>query len=476
MAKEEVIVIGGGVGGCKVALELAKTKRYKVTLLEKNEQLLSGTSDATPWRVSLGFHYIDPATAKKCLDTAIELLQEYPGMTLFSNDDIPLHRSGDVRVQIAGNTHYYIVNNSIFSEDRILDTFRQIREYYRELVAKDPRKKIFGEPDDLFSELSPDQYQDLVTDDRIKKAIRTAEPTLNWPKLQEAIRDEVAINPDIRVFTGAEVVDAKRAEGEPGYLISYTLENAGRIRTHSLHGDAVVNATYYGIEKINKMVGFEAEQDETRTNRLKALVTVKVPDDVYEYCQSAGAGALFFCFGPHCAMSLTDDGYAKITYEPVTNVEQSTGIELPELSQRYLSGGATADEKRELAEKIIAGVATYIPGMEHAEYVEQLPNDKGPGISFGIVRTRGQADINSPASDIHKRDYPDVRFHGAPGDADAFWVDSPTSKLVRMTVNAKEVVAGLNERFEAKMQVEDKAFARSTHRYLGRPSSHFPAA
>ena len=28
-----------------------------------------------------------------------------------------------------------------------------------------------------------------------------------------------------------------------------------------------------------------------------------------------------------------------------------------------------------------------------------------------------------------------------------------------MTVNAKEVVAGLNERFEAKMQVEDKATA-----------------
>ena len=57
----QVVIIGGGIGGCMAALALAQAG-CKVLLLEKNADLLSGTSNMTPGRMGLGFHYTHAET------------------------------------------------------------------------------------------------------------------------------------------------------------------------------------------------------------------------------------------------------------------------------------------------------------------------------------------------------------------------------------------------------------------------------
>jgi heterodisulfide reductase subunit A-like polyferredoxin len=54
---KEVLVIGGGICGTTTAIKLADAG-YKVTIIERQKELLEGTSDKSVHRISPGFHYL----------------------------------------------------------------------------------------------------------------------------------------------------------------------------------------------------------------------------------------------------------------------------------------------------------------------------------------------------------------------------------------------------------------------------------
>lgn len=72
-----VAIIGGGVGGCCSALELARTGKLSIFLLEKNRELMRESSDATPGRLGLGFHYSDKATALRFLHVTVDFIKRF---------------------------------------------------------------------------------------------------------------------------------------------------------------------------------------------------------------------------------------------------------------------------------------------------------------------------------------------------------------------------------------------------------------
>jgi len=65
---KKALIIGAGIHGCTMAIELAK-KGYNVTIIDKKEDMLYGSSYATHNRIHLGYHY---ARSK---DTRIECKQ-----------------------------------------------------------------------------------------------------------------------------------------------------------------------------------------------------------------------------------------------------------------------------------------------------------------------------------------------------------------------------------------------------------------
>jgi glycine/D-amino acid oxidase-like deaminating enzyme len=75
--KQDITIIGGGVGGCCTALELAKTGKYQVQILEKNAELMKESSDATPGRMGLGFHYADQSTAIYYLHATLDFTKRF---------------------------------------------------------------------------------------------------------------------------------------------------------------------------------------------------------------------------------------------------------------------------------------------------------------------------------------------------------------------------------------------------------------
>ena len=75
--KQDITIIGGGVGGCCTALELAKTGKYQAQILEKNSELMKESSDATPGRMGLGFHYADQSTAIYYLHATLDFTKRF---------------------------------------------------------------------------------------------------------------------------------------------------------------------------------------------------------------------------------------------------------------------------------------------------------------------------------------------------------------------------------------------------------------
>ena len=64
---KKALVIGAGIHGSTIAIELAK-KEYIVTLLDSKADILMGTSSATHNRLHLGYHYPRSlSTAKECM-------------------------------------------------------------------------------------------------------------------------------------------------------------------------------------------------------------------------------------------------------------------------------------------------------------------------------------------------------------------------------------------------------------------------
>ena len=67
---KKIAVIGGGIFGCEVALKLQKSG-YKVTIFEKNSDILLGATSASQNRLHLGLHY------PRDLPTAIQSVSGY---------------------------------------------------------------------------------------------------------------------------------------------------------------------------------------------------------------------------------------------------------------------------------------------------------------------------------------------------------------------------------------------------------------
>ncbi len=398
-----IYVIGGGIAGCSTALKLADSD-HKVVILEANSDILLGSSDGTPCRISLGFHYSDEATAIKLLETSIDLVRHYPGYKITD-------RTSNKDQAHLGRGRYFVTKDSLFKPEEVEKIYKKLQGRYSELVRQDRKNKVFGDPKNFFRKLDLAEYKDVANVDNIALAFETAETFLDWPKLKSTIVEKIKNHKNINLHTHTEVIDAKPYDKDERYAL--TVKNKELGSTELYKADIVVNASWQNIEAINDKVGIGMHQN-SRTNRTKVMIEVRLPDSL------KNSNSMFFCFGPFCSFTNLGDGRGFITYEPVTNIEQSTSLHVPELSARLLSGGATDQEKRDYGRRIIEGVAQFIPDMAHAEYVNA---------KFGNVLTKGEVNISARDSKFHQR------LEDGVEDKMLGWIDNASMKLIRFMRN-----------------------------------------
>jgi len=414
--KQDIAIIGGGVGGCCTALELAKTGKYQVQILEKNSELMNESSDATPGRMGLGFHYADQNTAIYYLHATLNFTKRFSNFRqeIDKGNSHPLRRG-----------RYFIMKNSLVSTESILKTYDALKAEYIRIVQQDQTYQLFGQPDEFYRILEPHEYQNDVVEADVEIGIETAEELLNWKQFRLCIINELQKHENrITINLNTEVTGI-RAVHKSGYSIQSESQSGYQITTFA---DIVVNASWYNISKFNKMLGVT---DVKSCNRVKAIATVLLPIELVD------APSMFFCMGSFCMFSNKGGGVGMITYASETNLAVSSSDDFEgDMLDIYFN--VSDHDKRAKGQRIINGVSKFIPKMKNAQLVKT---------GYGVIQTIIDKDANDhgfvignldflhdpETGGIYKRDYSGVRV------LHAGYIVNACMKLLYCNQNAERV-------------------------------------
>lgn len=389
---KDILIAGAGVGGCFTALELAEIKtpeglpKHQIALVDKNSDILKGSSDITPGRMGLGFHYVHKDTAIMYLRSTVEFQRKYSAIKDFRiGSDLPTDSSVRRALQ---RGRYFITKDSKPPKAEILATYSALKEEYARLVHEDPANKVFGEPEDFFRILDPAEYQDYVVMDKVDIGIETAECLLDWKAFRNFLIGKLAHHKNIQIITNVTVDKITPDKEACKYAVTISKDIGIGKERHVYEVDAIVNCTWENARALNATAGLT--RSDIRSNRLKGIVIFELPVEL------RNIPSAFFCMGPHAMFSNLGNGIGAMTYAPKTSMRTSEDLQVPDEINKYLNGSATLDEKFRLGCEIREGVAGYIKGIERAVIKE---------VRFGIVQTLGTVDIFDHTSAFAKRDY-----------------------------------------------------------------------
>ncbi len=402
-----IAVLGAGVAGCGTALALAHAG-YEVTLIDRRG-VLEGTSNGTPARLGLGFHYADRATSLLLLEHTVDFVARLPGSTLADRPGAP---------ESVRHARYFIARDSLFTPDEIRDTHRALVARYTELWEEHDGRLPYGEPDRFLRELDPEEYAHDTASERVVAGFDTREILMDWPLVRRTLVDAIEADPRIRVITDAEATGIDRSVPYRP-VVTLTISGTQEILVES---SFVVNCTWENIDRLTASADLPVN---TRAvNRLKTLLELRLPESLVDLPST------FFCIGPFAMFSNMGHGRGMVTYAPGTNVHAyPAGDGVAEI-MRALDGHTPRAADEVLAARILAGVASFIPAMADAEPV---------ALRYGVVRTHGSSVLDDRDSDIHRRDYSGVRVE-APG-----LITNAATKLIYFLRNADDVVARVGE-------------------------------
>lgn len=438
LAMPKVIVIGAGIAGVSVAKKLA-VLGHEVILIEQKDTILSGSSNDTPCRLGLGFHYNDLETAIRYLHATVDFLKNNPGYTVAetSHAEDP-HKN----VDYLKHWYYFFVKDSFYKfADVAINVYDKLKEEYIRLINADPANNVLGNPDDFYKELTVGQFHKNVNLDVVMQGVQTAEQVLDWPKYKRDTTVSIKVDPNIKLYTNTKVIDVKHHQDTPLFTVKTDTQN-------TFEAPFVINAAWQNIEIINDYLGVHYVPS-SRSNRLKGIIEIDLNADEGTK-RLINSPSMFFCFGAHCSFTNTGNGKGYLSFEPITNIEQSVDLELPELSQKLLDHKLTPEEwakyVADFGKQILDGAENYIPGIKNAKIIGakyDSTNDdaKFDGAKFGVVRIpSADVDIYSPDSDIHKRSESGVEAT----DIDGLIVDG-AAKLLYGFKNADEVITILQK-------------------------------
>lgn len=402
----DVIVIGAGFSGAYAALKL-KQKGYNILVFEKGSSVIcsESTSFNQCYKLHSGVHYFgDAITARKCLIDSITYAKDCSSYLL-----------GNPGSKARRNRHY-IMSNSLFNIEEARKIANMLRQTYLEFVQKDPKNKVFGEPDKFIVEVQPEQYpyvakeMDFITKTGEKEKAKVAlafdvgEPQIDIYRIQKHLQHELTCGEGITSLFNYEVKKIEPYTNGLGYKVTALDRRSADSKLVEFETKGIVNCAWQNIEALDKTAGFSSNNLDRLLIRMKISLLVKLPSEL------SNMDTCIFSLGPYCSITNLFDGTAVLTYEPVTNLGHYFQDEIPPEKIRQVENiGLELTNSalgKEFADGIINGCSIYVPKMENAELLE---------VRAGYVKmyvAKGEDysiyDRNSP---IHKRREDGIVLH-----------------------------------------------------------------
>lgn len=219
---DKVIVIGGGIHGLTSAISLAD-EGLNVTVLEKNDDVMQGTSGATHNRAHLGFHY------PRSIDTAIECKE---GLEYFK-------KKYPESLFYPPNIYYLNEKKSNISFETYIKFCNKVNIPYK--VKMPPKKFLYR--------------------DNIENGIKVSEPIFNIKKLTNVLIEKCR-EKKIIIKRSSEVIGFNKTDD--GYEIICDKKK--------YFSNIILNATYAYSNNILKILNLEEDMTKYYLQHTEVIV------------------------------------------------------------------------------------------------------------------------------------------------------------------------------------------------------------
>jgi len=364
-------VLGGGLQGCCIALELA-SRGVEVTIFDKNDALLSRAAVANEGKIHLGYMYAGDPT----LSTAKIMMS---GALCFGSF-LERHLAQPSHLFSTSTPATYVVHrDSQYSVEKVSSYLKAVHGLVNS-AAEGRNGAYFGKdlrtPLRIWSAAEKDAEFDPAV---ALAAVSTPEIAINPTPLARTLRECIADCPFIEVRCNCTVVRAERESDKIRVLIEGL--NGG-----SESFDHVVNALWDGRFAIDETLGYRTSRP--WLHRLKYGLSFQLPSDVRPPPSTT------FVLGPFGEVVTYEDGIVYLTWYPECLLAISRDVTPPDwdtyprepLRSRILTGTFRA----------LSEIVSSLRGLD----VENLPEATVKG---GTIVAWGKTDISDPTSELHRR-------------------------------------------------------------------------
>jgi hypothetical protein len=404
---KEVYIIGSGIQGCTIALELAKNN-YKVILIERDSLLYNRASLRNEGKIHTGLVYMNDSsftTPLLMLESAIlfrKYLERWIGEKSY---DLGLSKP-----------FYYLVAKDSFLTSEVLEKrYKKLQSYFDLLKVKYKDWDYLGtRPENLFKKASKQETEFFFGSQEISNSFLTSELAVDTELLRKHLVEAIENNPNITTITEANVVNVKAKNR----AFELTLSLAQGIKKISAQN--LVNCAWDGKYKIDQFLQLPISPN--LLHRLKYRVIVKLSEELMNKPSAT------MVIGKYGDVVNRNDGTAYLSWYPSACKGWSQELTPPEDWEKPSRGEVDKDFATELTQEIVKEIEKWYPGMKGAS---SILLDASPIVAYG------NTDVNDSRSMLHQRSQLGFKSIGN-------YHSIETGKLTSAPLNAVNFVKSLN--------------------------------
>jgi glycine/D-amino acid oxidase-like deaminating enzyme len=378
---DAVAVIGAGMAGAGVALELA-VRGVPVVLIERDAQAFGRASLRNEGKIHLGLIYANDAslaTARLQLRGALAfggLLRRWLGA-----------EAG--RLQPSTPFHYVVAHDSLLSPEQLEAHYANVQRLYDEARRQQPDLDYLGgSPQRLYERVAAATVP-VLAPSRFAAVFRTAEIAVDTAQLAARVRRAIDEQPLIELRCGHRVQSV--SAGAHGFQI------AGETAAGAWQIDAqqVVNCSWEDRLRIDRGAGREPLPG--WVHRLKYRVIARLPPALRD------GPSVTMVLGPYGDVVVRGDGSAYFSWYPVGLQGWTHALAPPPDWDGACRGELPADAAAAMAREVLSAIDTWYPGAADSEPLL---------VDAGVIVGYGSTDVHDPRSGLHDRTRIGVASHG----------------------------------------------------------------
>ena len=371
--RAEVLILGAGLQGAGLALELAR-RGVPVTLIDRDARALNRASLRNEGKIHLGLIYANDrsrATAFLQLEGALRFRQIVTSWV--GRDEDWLVRSVPF--------HYLVAHDSLLTGDTLAEHYAAVEERFRDIVAAERNLDYLGtRPQRLVRRLDRAEIGVHFDASRFSTGFETAELAVHTDLLADAIRRTVTRTPAITFLPSYEA--RSLSEHRDGFRV----EGDSPAGAWQIDAYQVVNATWENRPAFDAQLGLIPP--EQLLHRLKFRLVGRLPNDLRH------APSVTMVLGRYGDVVVRNDGTAYLSWYPSCMRGWSDEVNPPSRWEDACRGEVSSEVAREVASSIKAGIAPWYPGIDA---VEPLLVDAGAIVALG------RTDVDDAGSQLHDR-------------------------------------------------------------------------